>query len=180
MPRVHFVKKARKAIKEAGVKKGDSYYWWKFRFGGKRVSKTPPKASQLTQSEFLGNMHAHQEDVDSFSASSVEDIDSVAGQLRDKAEEIRELGNECEEKYNNMPDSLQQGPTGELLQTRTEQCENIATELDSAADEVEQVGTDLTDSLENKTLTDEEKEKASADAFDQVTEIISNLGWEFE
>jgi hypothetical protein len=52
MARAHFVKKARKAIPGTDIKKGDSYYWWKFRFGGKRTSKTAPKASQLTQSEF--------------------------------------------------------------------------------------------------------------------------------
>ena len=39
MPRVHHVKSARKDNPVA--KKGESYYWWKFRYGGKRYSKTP-------------------------------------------------------------------------------------------------------------------------------------------
>jgi len=50
MPRVHFVKHARKD--NDLVKKGESYYWWKFRFTGKCMSKTPPRKSQLTESEY--------------------------------------------------------------------------------------------------------------------------------
>ena len=34
MPRVHFVKKARKDYPSTGIQKGDSYYWWQFRYGG--------------------------------------------------------------------------------------------------------------------------------------------------
>jgi hypothetical protein len=54
MPRVNFVKKARKAIPSSGIKVGDSYYWWKFRYGGKFVSKERPRQSQLTQSKLSG------------------------------------------------------------------------------------------------------------------------------
>ncbi len=53
MARAHFVKKARKDNPAAGIKAGDSYYWWKFRRGGKHYSKTAPRPSQLTQSEYL-------------------------------------------------------------------------------------------------------------------------------
>ena len=42
MPRVNYVKKARKAIPGADIKVGDAYYWWKFRYGGKHVSKIRP------------------------------------------------------------------------------------------------------------------------------------------
>lgn len=61
MPRVHFVKKARKDVSNSDIKKGESYYWWKFRFGGKCVSRTPPKQSQLTQSDFLSQIYKIQD-----------------------------------------------------------------------------------------------------------------------
>ena len=71
MPRVHHVKRARKAVKSAGIKVGDSYYWWKFRYGGKHTSKTPPRQSQLTNSDKLSRAYAASE--------SLEDIDVPAG-----------------------------------------------------------------------------------------------------
>ena len=63
MPRLHFVKHARKAIPSIKVEKGDSYYWWKFPYRPRTVSKTRPRRSQLTQSEFYAAMWDH-EDVD--------------------------------------------------------------------------------------------------------------------
>jgi len=61
MARANFVKAAAKDYPEQGIKKGDSYYWWKFRHGGKRYSKTMPKQSQLTQSEFLSGVWSVEE-----------------------------------------------------------------------------------------------------------------------
>ena len=43
MPRVNYVKKARK--NNPAVKRGESYFWWKFRYGGKQYSKTRPRQS---------------------------------------------------------------------------------------------------------------------------------------
>jgi len=50
MARANFVKKARKD--NSVVKKGESYYWWKFAYGSKQYSKEAPSRSQLTQSGF--------------------------------------------------------------------------------------------------------------------------------
>lgn len=61
MARAHFVKKARKD--NPAVKAGESYYWWKFRRGPKRYSKERPRPSQLTQSEFYGQVYGLQEDM---------------------------------------------------------------------------------------------------------------------
>ena len=41
MARAIFVKKARKNIPGTSIKTGDSYYWWKFRFGVPRVPRNP-------------------------------------------------------------------------------------------------------------------------------------------
>lgn len=126
MPRVTFVKSARKDNPVA--KKGESYYWWKFRFGGKRFSLTYPKRSQLTQSAYFGTLY----DL----ADMIEDYEIVPGEmdtvesLRDEVEgELDSLRDECQESLDNMPEALQYAPTGELLQERIDALENAINEL---------------------------------------------------
>lgn len=137
MPRVHHVKSARKAQPEHGIAVGDSYYWWAFKTGGrggvKRVSKTYPKRSQLTQSDFLAQLYDIE---DELSALTAADGEGLAGTIEDTASRLRDLASEQEDKLSNMPDGLQQGPTGEMLQERTDACNN-------AADELEQIDTDI-------------------------------------
>lgn len=129
MARAHFVKKAQKDHPEGGIKKGESYYWWAFMVGGrggpKHYSKTQPKASQLTQSEFLGAMSDIEDEIGALSAD-----DSLESSVTEIAERIRELGSEQEGKKDNLPEGLQDGPTGELLQQRSDRCGEIADELE--------------------------------------------------
>lgn len=129
MPQVHFVKKAQKDYPEADIKKGDSYYWWKFKFGGKHKSKTHPKASQLTQSEFLSAIYDLEDRIRSLSSDM--DIEDIEAEVTEIIDEIRTLGEEQEEKRNNMPESLQDGEIGELLQSRADACEEWASELEN-------------------------------------------------
>lgn len=139
MPRLHFVKKARKAIKDEGIEKGDSYYWWKFRFGGKHVSKSQPRRSQLTQSEFLSSIY----DLEDSFQSSLNDVEgaedeSVVDDFRSMADEIRSLGDEQSDKARNMESAFPGGnPTIDLLNERQEACESIASEIESACDSVD-------------------------------------------
>jgi len=138
MPKVHFVKKARKANKEAGIKKGDSYYWWKFRNGGKRTSKTRPKPSQLTQSEYLSTVYGMQEDIagEAASVDGKESFESFLEMLKEKADELRSFGGEQADKASNMESAFSGGsPTIDLLNERAEACERIADELDCAGDD---------------------------------------------
>lgn len=142
MPKVHHVKKARKDNKKAGIKKGESYYWWAFRVGRgsiKRYSKTPPRPSQLTNSEYMSSFLSLQEEIEDEAqgVKTKEDAESLAQFMRDKAEEYRTLGDEQQEKFDNMPEGLQSGDTGQLLECRKEACDRGAEELESAADELE-------------------------------------------
>jgi hypothetical protein len=57
----------------------------------------------------------------------------LSSELTDIAGDIRTLGEECQEKHDNMPEGLQQGDTGQLLETRAQECEGKAEELESAA-----------------------------------------------
>lgn len=125
MPRVTHVKSARKAQPNYDIKVGDSYYWWKFRYGGKICSKTYPKASRLTQSEYYGSIYDIQETIANMTElteSNKEEIIST----------IREIGEQCSEKHQNMPENLASSPTAELL-------ENRSYAMEAWADELEQV-----------------------------------------
>lgn len=173
MARLNFVKKARKANKAAGIKKGDSYYWWKFRTGGrggiKRISKTRPRRSALTQSEFYGTMYDAEDDLAAALADFITEkisFNDLAASCEQAAEEVRRAGEECQEKYDNMPDGLQQGDTGQMLETRVRQCDEIADQLDNAATNVRDV---------------EPEESAEADESRQTAaDEVEGISWDYE
>lgn len=151
MPKVTFVAKARKDHPAGGIKKGDSYYWWAFMQGGrggpKHYSKKPPKASQLTQSEFLGGIADLEDEIGALSAD-----DGLEQSVADIAARIRELGEEQDSKKSNMPDGLQEGATGELLQERADKCGEIA-------DELENITFDVSDKTDEQTEEEYWQEK---------------------
>jgi hypothetical protein len=128
MPRVNHVKKAARDHPEAGILKGESYYWWKFRHGGKHKSKVYPRPSQLTQSDFLSTQLSIEERINDLQPETREDLKS---EVEDIIAEIRQLGEEQSDKQGNMPDSLQYSPTGELLEGRYNSCEEWADELEA-------------------------------------------------
>lgn len=134
MPRVTHVKAARKD--NSLVKKGEPYYWWKFRYGGKRLSKTYPKRSQLTQSNFYSQLWDLEDDISGFTAESGSDAESAKDEF---AERIRDIGQECQDSLDNMPESLQYSPTGELLQERIDAMESMADEMEGVDCDVEDV-----------------------------------------
>lgn len=146
MTRLHFVKRARKTIKDADIKVGDSYYWWKFRRGGKRVSKVRPHRSQLTQSEYLGAMYAAEDDLgDVVVKFRVEgELSDMMNALETAKGEVETQRDECESKRDNMPDHLQDVGSGELLQQRVEKCDELIGEIENVIGNIDD-GDDLTD-----------------------------------
>jgi hypothetical protein len=128
MPRVTFVKSARKANPVAEV--GQPYYWWKFRYGGKRYSTTRPKPSQLTQSAYFGGIYSLIEAVEAFEVTAGDD-DAVDTFRDDIVSQLQEIADECEASRDNMPESLQDSPTGELLQERYDACEAAISEIEN-------------------------------------------------
>lgn len=129
MTRLHFVKKARKDYPDVSVLKGDSYYWWAFRYGGKYRSKAKPRRSQLTQSEFLGQIY----DIEDRIAEISDDIElsELESEAQEITEELQSLAEEQEERRENMPDGLQDAPTGQLLEERADYCNEMADELEA-------------------------------------------------
>ncbi len=133
MPRVTHVRKARKANRALGIKKGQEYWWWKNRLPGrasgvKRVSLRPPRPSQVAGNPFTSAVLALGERLADLTAT-----EDLASELQSVAEDARSLAEEQGEKFDNMPEALQGGPTGELLTERKDA-------LDAWADELEGIG----------------------------------------
>lgn len=169
MARAHFVKKARKDHPEGGIKKGDSYWWWAFMVGGrggpKHYSKTQPKASQLTQSEYLGSIADIQDELNALGAD-----DGLQSAVEDIASRIRELGEEQQSKKDNLPDSLQESETGQLLEERAQACE-------SAADELEAIEFDYTPN-DDDDASDDDKADAEQTHWDEKLDEVQGVNLE--
>lgn len=126
------------------IAKGESYYTWSFMNGGTYYSKTPPRASQLTSSEFMSTYYGIQESVEDFETTDLDELASFVDDIKSSLEELRD---ETDDKFNNMPDSLQGGPTGELLQERVDS-------LDSTISEFEDIDFDFEEPSEEDSLAE--------------------------
>lgn len=125
-------RKARKDYPREGIKAGDTYWYVKLKMqrGGRVMrSLTPFKPSQLTQSAFKSAWLSAQEEWE----ASDKDADAI----RAAAEAISEAGQEAQNSFDNMPEGLQQGDTGQTLENRASTAEDIAGQLESLADELE-------------------------------------------
>lgn len=171
MARVTTVNKARKDQGQCGkcgkhIGAGDPYRWWKFRFGGRRIrcmdATCKPKASDLTQSEILGNMYTIQEGVLLDGATPAD----LALQARDVAEQIRsDLVEVIQEKVDNMESGFGHATSAsEELQERGDAFDGWADEIDTAADEAEALGED----------EEEDPEDVLEQARDLIQEAIDN------
>jgi len=130
MPKVNTVKKARKDYPDFGIKKGDTYYYWSFNFGPTVKSKTYPKRSQLTRSDFLAQLWDLEDGLPErfHNLDNVSDIESELETLKD---EIQNLLDGTQEKYDNMPEQLQESSdAGQTLQERIDALENWISDLD--------------------------------------------------
>src|SRR5688572_28613764 len=112
------------------IKAGSPYRWWKFRYSSKFVrcmlDKCAPKPSQLISNPFQSALAGISEGIDEAlgQARSQTDPTIAIEAIRSAAEELRSLGEEQQEKLDNMPEGLQQGDTGQLLENRANECED--------------------------------------------------------
>lgn len=109
------------------IAKGESYYWWQFMHSPKQYSKTMPKPSQLTQSAFMSTLYSIQEEISECDASTPDEFNEFRDSI---ASQIEELKDETQNSLDNMPESLQYSPTGELLQERIDALENWQSEVE--------------------------------------------------
>ncbi len=168
MPRV-YTQKARKDYPNEGIKKGDIYYKWSIKTGPASGidyrSKTPPKPSQLTGSPFLQELYSIQEEIETLTAETAEDLKS---QMEDIIGRIENLRDETQGSLDNMPEGLQQGDTGQLLQERIDG-------LDGWISDLEGVDLDFEFDEEEPETPDQEKEESDEDFAKRETEFETEL-----
>ena len=169
MARAHYVKKARKD--NPAVKAGESYWWWQFRFGGKRYSATQPRSSQLTQSAYYSTIRSICEGIDDWKGGAG-DLESLRDEL---VQQLQAAGEECQESLDNIPEALQEAPTGELLQERIDTCEGGVSELESY-----DIETGVQEIADDEDMDDEEKETALQEWVDETTSEFSSFVSECE
>lgn len=174
---------AAKDYPKEGIKKGDTYYYTsiKLQRGGLVLRSLKPfKNSQLTMSPFKSGFYAAQE--------AWEESDKQADDIRAAAEAIRDLGSEAQSSFDNMPEGLQQGDTGQTLENRAMACESCADELDSLADELEGLEDPADGYVEpveplGDLETDEENDEAQQayeDAISEHEDAVANYEAEIE
>jgi hypothetical protein len=110
------------------IEKGESYYWWQFQNSPKQYSKTPPRASELTQSAHYSTLYSIVEQIEDFSADSAEELSDFAESIKTELEDLRDT---TQESYDNMPENLQYSPTADLLQERVDSLESGISEIES-------------------------------------------------
>lgn len=131
MPRV-VERTARKDYPRDGIKKGDTYFYTKLKLqrgGIEKRSLTPFKQSQLTNSPFKSAFLAIGE--------AWSESDRGVDAINDAASALRDLGEEAQGSFDNMPEGLQQGDTGQTLEARASGCSEKADELEGLASELE-------------------------------------------
>lgn len=166
MARVHH-RKAMKDYPAQGIAKGEMYYYTKIKTGPRssRVmrSKTPFKRSALTQSDYLAQLYDWED-----GKAEIGEMDSA----QQFADDIRALGEEQDEKFNNMPEGLQQGDSGQMLEARRDACEQAATEIEEIISEWEDAKSTWDDEIEEyrteKKFFDEET--AAHDEWEDLDE----------
>ena len=109
------------------IAKGESYYYWAFKNGPIHYSKTRPKQSQLTQSNYLSQIYEFSERISEFNTDDPDELRDFIDNLKSDVENLRD---ETQGSLDNMPEGLKQGSTGELLQERIDSLESAESELD--------------------------------------------------
>jgi len=159
------------------IKKGESYYWWQFLHGGKNISKTQPRQSQLTQSEFMSCYYSMQEQIEDISVITItnaEELSEFIENIKSNAETLRD---ETQDKLDGIPDSLQSSPTGELMQERIDEMDEIISQFDDIDveydEDIDDINTDVANDLDINTGVDGwEKELPEENVNDKKQEKL--------
>jgi hypothetical protein len=136
MPRVKQVVAA-KDYPKFGIVKGQKHYHWKRKTGPRSSQEyrqvEPPRIEQLTSSSFRIAIHHIEKQRDEITdPSGIDDLITA----------VEELAAEQREKFDNMPEGLQQGDTGQTL-------EQQADTLDAAAEEFGTIRDEWQEALDN-------------------------------
>lgn len=151
------------------IAKGESYWWWAFKNGGKYLSKTQPKQSQLTQSNYLGQLYTIQEQMDEIECNDPADIEGLIDGFKSDLENLRD---ETQGSLDNMPEGLQQGDTGQLLQERIDACENAISEFENIEFDYEEPDeSDIIQELKDE-YEGQKEETETGEEWEPASELI--------
>lgn len=174
MPKVIRVAAARKDAGNcsacgAPIKAGDPYVWFQFRFQAKTVQcakpQCAPKPADLTRSEYQRAIYALHENA--FDGSTLDDLIT---QREGAVSALEELRDETQEKLDNMPEGLQQGDTGQLLQERIDALESALADLENVEmEELEAEEGETEEALQTR------KDQQLENVRSELNEVLSNL-----
>jgi hypothetical protein len=118
---------ARKDYPANNIAKGEVYWFVQIKTGPRSSSvlrqKTPFKRQQLTGSDYLRQLYEWEDR--KAEISSMDDAQELA-------DDIGTLGEEQQEKFDNMPEGLQSGDSGQMLEARANGCEAAKGEIEEA------------------------------------------------
>lgn len=154
---------------------GDSYWTWCFYGGNPIYSKTKPKQSQLTQNWFKSQLYEIIEKTEEYEANEPDDIESLKDELLSDVESLRD---ETQEHLDNMPEQLHESDSGQILQDRIDNLDEIMSTL-------ENIDTDFNSEIDREDYeSDEEYEDALSDEkqewIDGKMTEIQEAGFDFE
>jgi DNA repair exonuclease SbcCD ATPase subunit len=132
-----FTAKAGKDYPSRGIKKGEQYWYWSFFRGPKRMSKTPPRQSQLIQSATLSGAHAVHEGLEDALKAAATPAE-VAEALENALDELESNISEHEDAIDGMQEGFPNGnPTITEFEERRDSLQGWQEALETAKDEVE-------------------------------------------
>ncbi len=178
MPKVHKVFHCRKPTKcgKCGrkIRKGDTYFWWKFNYG-ERVDRCNrdecfPDPSDLTRSVFIG---------------AVQDIKAIGfdycntlAQLKARRDELvpifKKLQAEVQAKWDKMPAGYNVGDIGKLLKERIASCRYVASALEGVHIPEERKVEEKRDDEAGK-RDDRAAESTFSETRDELQALIDNI-----
>ena len=116
------------------INQGESYYWWTLPYSRKRYSKTRPKDSELTSSEYFSQVYEFAERVEEMIVESPEELKEFVEELKMDVESLKA---DTESNLERIPENLQYGPTAVKLEERIDS-------LDEAIDKLDDIDCDYT------------------------------------
>ena len=192
MARANFVKKSRKAYPDAGIGKGESYWWYQFAYGSKIRTKNRPRPSQLTRSEHYSTVYGWQEQVEDAGTDEAEGVNDILSAIKDEVEGWKD---DIEDRKSNVEEAFPNGsPVIDTLEARVDAMETLEQEIDSAMGQLQEIDGD-TDSQRDDIKTelalqrevkdeeikddDEELESRLAEwVAEQVDTALSEIAWD--
>jgi chromosome segregation ATPase len=134
---------------------GETYFHFAVGFRGSKQIRC--KDHRPRQSELCGNklsgVYAAIESVEDVLAQTELSIDDIGSALDDAASSVEEVRDEYQESFDSMGDNLQNADTGQQVQEKIDACEEFASQLQQAAEEIRSLeGNDEEDTEEDSPL----------------------------